>query len=402
MTKISPVPLPVLLLTSSPLLREEVKRLLGAAPSGEAGVRLHVHEPRERDYAQAMADHRPGVALIAVDDSPERELRQGRELQLVARLVQEWRVPTLVLGLRPGEDAVIEKAATRACRSVGAVGFLPRDRWAGDDGAALRAKLGAAARVKVARPLNNGTGDLPPLPAPRARTPPLATRRDDAIIVIGSSAGGPDALRELLRGLPPQLPAPLLIVQHIPPNFALALATDLSRLTNHRVRMAELGTALLPGHTYLAPGRQALTIVGGRVTDMRESETSGVHGQAIDRTMESVAACYGANTIGVILSGMGEDGVRGLRAIKVRGGITFGQDEASCHVYGMPRRAAELGLLDYTAPPAAIGAALGRLFGLTVLLGGGVPALAERAATILAAPEVAEPERPSAFAARTR
>ena len=204
----------------------------------------------------------------------------------------------------------------------------------------------------------------------------------------------------MLRGLPSQFPAPLLIVQHIPPNFAPALATDLSRLTDHRVRMAALGTELLPGHTYLAPGRQALTIVGGRVTDMRESETIGVHGQAIDRTMESVAACYGANTIGVILSGMGEDGVQGLRAIKARGGITFGQDEASCHVYGMPRRAAELGLVDHAAPPAAIGAALGRLFGLTALLGGGLPALSERAGAILTAPEVAEPERLSAVAAR--
>ncbi len=396
MTKTPLAPLPVLLLTSSPLLREEVKRVLVASSESAGGVLLHVREPREREYAQAMADHRPGVALVAVDDSPERDLRQSRELQLVARLVQEWRVPTLILGLRPGDDPATEKAATCACRSAGAVGFLPRDRWAGDDGTALRAKLGAASRVKVVRSLGNGTGDLPPLAVLRSRSPLLGAKHDDAIIVVGSSAGGPDALRELLRGLPPQLPAPLLIIQHIPPNFALALATDLSRLTNHQVRMAELGTDLVPGHVYLAPGRQALTVVGGRVTDMREAETSGVHGQAIDRTMESVAACYGANTIGVILSGMGEDGVQGLRTIKGRGGITFGQDEASCHVYGMPRRAAELGLLDYTAPPAAIGAALGRLFGLTVLLGGGVPALAERAGAILAAPDIAEAERASA------
>lgn len=361
MTKAPAAPLPVLLLTSSPLLREEVKRVLATAGPEGGPVRLHVCEPRERDYAQALADHRPGVVLVAVDDAPGKELRQSRELLLVARLVDEWRVPTLVLGLRGGEDAAVEKAATKACRSAGAVEYLPRDRWA-TAGASLRAKLGVAARVKVLRPLHNGTGELPVLRAPRPRKLLPSGGVQTAIIVVGSSAGGPDALRELLRALPVELPVPLLFVQHIPPSFAPALAADLSRLTNHRVRMAAVGDDLRPGRAYLAPGRQALTIVGGQVTDMSEAEMSGVHGQAIDRTMESVAACYGAQTIGIILSGMGEDGVQGLRAIKARGGTTFGQDEASCHVYGMPRRAAELGLVDHVASPTAIGEALVHYF----------------------------------------
>lgn len=386
MTRTSSAPLPVLLLTSSPLLREEVKRLLAGPADGAGAVQLTICEPRERDYAQAMANHRPGVALVAVDDAPGKELRQSRELLLVARLVQEWRVPTLALGLGTEEDATAEKAATRACRSVGAVGYLPRVQWAGGDGTALRARLGAASRVKVLRPLAGSTGDLPPLREKRERPLLPTSKRAESIVVVGSSAGGPDALRELLRGLPPHLPAPLLFVQHIPPSFGPALALDLSRATHYRVQMAAVGDELLAGRAYLAPGRQALTIVGGRVTDMSDAELVGVHGQAIDRTMESVAACYGSNTIGVILSGMGEDGVQGLRAIKARGGVTYGQDEASCHVYGMPRRAAELNLLDYTAPPAAIGAALGRLFGVSALI---------------AAAEAPEGERVVAGGART-
>jgi chemotaxis response regulator CheB len=369
-----------LLLTSSPLLREEVKRVLAGPPAGAGAVRLHICEPRERDYAQAMANHRPGVALVAVDDTPGKELRQSRELILVARLVQEWRVPTLVLGLATGEDATVEKAATRACRSVGAVGYLPRERWAGDDGSPLRAKLGAASRVKVLRPLAGSTGDLTPLREKRERPLLPTSKRGASIVVVGSSAGGPDALRELLRGLPPHLPAPLLFVQHIPPSFGPTLAHDLSRATNYRVQMVAMGDELQAGRGYLAPGRQALTIVGGSVTDMSDAEANGVHGQAIDRTMESVAACYGANAIGVILSGMGEDGVRGLRAIKERGGTTYGQDEASCHVYGMPRRAAELKLLDSTGPPAAIGAAIGRLFGLSTPLAAADAPAGDRAA----------------------
>ena len=392
MTKPPVVPLTILLLTSSPLLREEVKRVLASSPESGGAVRLQVCEPRERDYAQALANHRPGVVLVAVDDVPDKELRQTRELQLVARLVAEWRVPTLVLGLRPGDDAAAEKSATKASRAVGAVGYLPRDRWS-SDGAQLRAKLGAAARVKVLRPLGNGTGELPMVRQPRVRTLLPAIKGHEAIIVVGSSAGGPNALRELLRALPPNLPAPILFVQHIPPSFGPALAMDLSRLTNYRVQMAEVGSALAPGQAFLAPGRQALTIVGGQITDMSESETSGVHGQAIDRTMESVVACYGANTIGVILSGMGEDGVQGLRAIKARGGTTFGQDEASCHVYGMPRRAAELGLLDHVAAPAAIGAALGRLFDYSGLTGGPVSSVAEQIGAMFAAPAALDGER---------
>lgn len=398
MTKAPAISLPVLLLTSSPLLREEVKRVLAVSPEASA-VRLLVCEPREREYAQALANHRPGVVLVAVDDSPENELRQTRELQLVARLVGEWRVPTLVLGLRPEADAVEEKIASKASRAAGAVGFLPRGRWAGD-GETLRAKLGAAARVKVVRPLGNGTGELPVIRAPRARRPLLATGDREAIVVVGSSAGGPDALRELLRALPPQLPVPILLVQHIPPSFGPALAADLNRLTSYRVRVAAVGDDLVPGHAFLAPGRQALTVVGGRVTDMSEAETNGVHGQAIDRTMESVAACYGANTIGVILSGMGEDGVQGLRAIKARGGTTFGQDEASCHVYGMPRRAAELGLLDHTAAPAEIGVAIGQLFDRSGQAGGAGSASDDHTGDGFAAADALAGERLSAGAGR--
>lgn len=369
MTNEPDAPLPVLLLTSSPLLREEVGRMLASPPEGGA-VRLHLCEPRERDYPRAMEDHRPRVVLVAVDDTPERDLRQCREVRLAAQVVAEWRVPTLVLGLRPGDDAAMEKAAARASRAAGAIGFLPHDRWAGDDGAYLRARLGAAARVKVVRPLGNGTGEFPVIRMATGRAVLPARKERRAIVIIGSSAGGPDALRELLRALPPHLPVPLLLVQHIPPSFGPALAADLSRLTSYRVSMAAVGDDLLPGRVYLAPGRQALTIAGGRVIAMSEAESGGAHGQAIDRTMESAAACYGADTVGVILSGMGEDGVRGLGAIKARGGATFGQDEASCHVYGMPRRAAELNLLDHSAAPAEIGAAIGRLFGLSALRGG--------------------------------
>lgn len=365
--------LPILLLTPSPLLRAEIKGLIGGGVVQGQPLHLHVSEARERELASVMPQVAPRVVLVPFDPGDGRELEQARELRLIEQLVQGWRAPTLVLGLRQDRDPAFEAATEAACRAVGAVGYLPRDRWIGDAGVLLRAKIGAAARVKVLRPIEMGRPALVPPPAsPAARQDapaPAAPRRrlhegPGPIVVIGASAGGPAALREFLSALPVELPAPVLIVQHLPPNFGEALAQDLSRFTPFGVALAAIGDELLPGRALLAPGRQALRIVGGQIVGMADAEHIGVHGQAIDRTMESVANAYGSGAIGVILSGMGEDGVRGLRAIKERGGITFGQDEESCQVYGMPRRAAELGLLDRTGPPSRLGGAIGRLFKL--------------------------------------
>jgi two-component system chemotaxis response regulator CheB len=367
----NPATLPILLLTPSPLLRAEIKGLIGGGAAQGMDLQLHVSEARERELARVMPGIAPRIVLVPFDPGDGRGLEQARELRLIEQLVQGWRVPTLVLGLRQDRDAAIEAAVEAACRAVGAVGYLSRERWMGDGGAGLRAKIGAAARVKVLRPIESGRpGEVAPArrdaaPPPEVAPPGNWRRLHEGpgpIIVVGASAGGPAALREFLSALPVTLPVPVLIVQHLPPTFGEALALDLSRFTPFGVTVAARGDILLPGRVLLAPGRQALTIAQGQVMAMADSEVGGIHGQAIDRTMESVANAYGAGTIGVILSGMGEDGVRGLQAIKARGGVTFGQDEASCQVYGMPRRAAELGLLDRTGPPAKLGVAIGQLF----------------------------------------
>ena len=369
-------PLPVLLLTHSPLLRGEVRRLVEA--DGASGIAFHCVEGLEREVLRQMGAVAPKVVLLPLDIANTVALAGCRELRLVERLVAEWRVAVLVLGLRGDLAVEVEAAVESACRAVGTVGYLPRARWTEAGGSTLRAKIGAAARIKVLRPLGGG-GQLPapppPLPAfdrPATRAVPGAAVADAGrgIVVIGSSAGGPEALRELLGTLPVTLPVPVLLIQHLPPSFGPALAADLSRFTPFGVAVAAVGDELVPGRPLLAPGRRALQVAAGRIAGMAEAETGGVHGHAIDQTMISVATAYRSGAIGVILSGMGEDGVRGLRAIKDRGGLTFGQDEASCHVYGMPRRAAELGLVDSVASPAAIGAAIGRILSPAATLRG--------------------------------
>lgn len=354
--------MPILLLTLSPLLRAEIEALLGRRAEGDVAIRLHVSEARERELATVMPMIAPRVLLVPFDPGDGRALDSARELRLIEQLVRGWRVPILVLGLRRDRDLAIEAAVDAACRAAGAVGYLPRNRWIGA-GAGLRAKVGAAARVKVLRPLEaSGPSEAPRSALHSVGLSSRTQRRlhdgPGSIVVVGASAGGPEALREFLSALPVALPAPVLIIQHLPPAFGPQLATDLSRFTPFGVLIAGAGDELLPGRALLAPGRQALTVADGAVVGLADAAIGGIYGQAIDRTMESVAAAYGAGAIGVILSGMGEDGVRGLRAIKAHGGLAFGQSEASCQVYGMPRRAAELGLLDRIGTPTELGAAI--------------------------------------------
>jgi two-component system chemotaxis response regulator CheB len=348
-------PLPVLLLTTSPLLRAAIVRLLRAGTPGSEAFVLHTAGGRERDLTRARAEIAPHVVLVPIAAATEGG--DPRALALIAQLVRQWSVPILTLSLGAGTGEHDEEEIAAACRRHGAVEYLPHAQWASDP-THLRTRIAMAARIKILRPLDTAAPETPGRPIARP-----ATVQTGALVVVGASAGGPAALRELLAALPPHFPAPLVIVQHLPPNFGAALAADLSRFAHGDVTLAAVGDILAPGRFLLVPGRQALTIEGGRVVALPDAMAEGVHGQAIDRTMLSVAAAYGTGAYGVILSGMGEDGVRGLTAIKAGGGRTFGQDAGSSQVYGMPRRAAEAGVLEQIGPPAILGNLLGRALG---------------------------------------
>lgn len=361
--------LPVaLLLTPSPLLRAAVREALGTAEA--AGFRFRWATPRERDLARLMGEVAPRVALVPIAEADAAGRPRERDLQLIERLVQEWRVAVIALGNHPHAGEQDRLVAAADALAAGAVSYLPHERWAGPAGtSALRAKIQAAMRVKVLRPLLTGQFTGPPAdrgaaPAPAPRTAGASASSAIVpveIVAIGASAGGPAALRELLCAVLAPLPAPVLIVQHMPPSFGRELAVDLSRTTPFRIVEARVGEQLTPGGVYLVPGRHAALLADGRIAELVATGAEGVHGQAIDRTMIGVAAEYGARAVGVILTGMGEDGVQGLAAIKACGGRTFGQDEGSCLVYGMPGRAAAEGVVDRVASPAGIGEALRRL-----------------------------------------
>lgn len=178
----------------------------------------------------------------------------------------------------------------------------------------------------------------------RPRAPDGTDRR---LVVIGSSTGGVEALRYILPALPTDLP-PIAVVQHIPAYFSKAVAERINGLSGMEVREAADNDPLLPGVCLMAPGDYHMLIIKQDPYRVRLVQTPPVHHcrPAVDVLFRSAAAVAGSHTLGVVLTGMGRDGAKGLGSIKEAGGRSLAQNEASSVIYGMPRAAVELGVVD--------------------------------------------------------
>ena len=183
--------------------------------------------------------------------------------------------------------------------------------------------------------------------------PSVVAARD--IVVIGASTGGPTAVQELLQQLPANFAVPILIVQHMPAAFTRVLAAQLDQQVALHVREAQSGDRLEAGTVYITPGDRHLLLNNDLTVDVRDGPKIAGHRPSIDVTMQSVAQLCGARTIGVLLTGMGEDGAAGMSLIHAKRGKTYAQSEESCVVFGMPQRAIQLGSINTVASPEAIG-----------------------------------------------
>jgi len=184
------------------------------------------------------------------------------------------------------------------------------------------------------------------------------------IIAVGSSTGGPEALNAMLVPLAPMLErASVVIAQHMPPIFTTVLAERLQRATGQEAREPTDREKLKRGTIYVAPGDRHMTVEGGEFPHIRLYNGAPVNfcKPAVDPLFESVARTYGAATLGVVLTGMGQDGAKGARAIADAGGSIIGQDESSSVVWGMPGAAAEAGVCAALLPPAEIGRVAAKL-----------------------------------------
>lgn len=184
------------------------------------------------------------------------------------------------------------------------------------------------------------------------------------VVAIGASTGGTEAIRSVLGRLPADMP-PIVMVQHMPESFTGSFARRLDSLSDLEVIEAKGGEMLRPGLVYLAPGHSHMLIkrVGSAYRlDLSRADPVNRHRPAVDVLFHSVAAEAGANATGVILTGMGKDGARGLLAMRQAGAWTIGQDEATCVVYGMPREAFALGgVAEVAALPDIAGRLLAHL-----------------------------------------
>ena len=180
------------------------------------------------------------------------------------------------------------------------------------------------------------------------------------IIAVGASTGGTEAIKELLAPLPPGLP-PIVITQHIPAGFSAAFANRMNRLLALEVCEAEDGQPLLAGHVYIAPGHSHLLVArerGGYCCRLNDGPRVNRHKPSVDVLFRSVAQCAGGKAIGILLTGMGDDGARCLLEMREAGAFTLCQDEESSVVWGMPGSAVKLGAACQVAPLGKIPEAL--------------------------------------------
>jgi len=193
---------------------------------------------------------------------------------------------------------------------------------------------------------------VPPVAASPVTPRPALFRTTDTVVAIGASTGGTEALREVLTALPADAPG-VVVVQHMPERFTRAFADRLDRLCTVRVKEAEDGDRVLAGHVLIAPGNYHLRVVrDGALVRARLGQDPPVnrHRPSVDVLFHAAAEALGQNAVGVIMTGMGSDGARGLLAMRQAGARTIAQDPESCVVFGMPREAIALGAAERVVP----------------------------------------------------
>jgi two-component system chemotaxis response regulator CheB len=246
-------------------------------------------------------------------------------------------------------------AATLEALSRGASDFFAKPGGPGGLEASrqiIRAELIPAIRALCARKqASPAAREKAPAPFTPSR-PTAATARID-IVAIGASTGGPNALAEIFACLPPGLPVPIVVVQHMPPMFTQMLAERLSKNSQIPTVEAKSGSELEPGNAWIAPGDHHLVLVreGARIcTQINQERQEHACRPAVDPLLRSVASAYGRNSLAVVLTGMGQDGLRGCEAIRAAGGQILAQDESTSVVWGMPGFVARAGLADRVLP----------------------------------------------------
>ncbi|MCO8145848.1 chemotaxis response regulator protein-glutamate methylesterase [Rhodovulum tesquicola] len=346
-------PVRVLVIDDSASIRIAFKKLIAEDP----GLEMIGAAADPFQAAEMMRERLPDVLLL------DLQMPRMDGLTFLKKIMSQRPMPVVVISsfteagsraslraLELGAAEVLAKpriataedrreAAIRLCDAIHAA-------YQSGRGASGRGTRRNVARLRALAPGERFSADviLPPMAARPGAGPPM--------IAIGASTGGTEAVREILESLPVGLP-PIAVVQHMPEHFTRAFAERLNALCAIAVKEAEDGDVLVPGQAVIAPGDRHLVLRrDGRTyrTELRAGPCVSRHRPSVDVLFRSVAQAAGQGGLGVLLTGMGDDGAAGMGEMRAAGAWTIAQDEASCVVYGMPRAAEELGAVCQTLP----------------------------------------------------
>lgn len=339
-------PIRVVVVDDSALVRSLLTAIINEAPDME--VVATAADPliaREK-----IRDTNPNVVTLDV------EMPHMNGLEFLRRMMRLRPTPVLMISAltQAGSDTAFKAL------ELGAVDFIGKPsvdiaNTLPTYSEEIRAKIRAAAGAHLCTPwtARPAIGSVP-------NSANLLSPRQDALVCIGASTGGPEAIRTVLSALPAEMP-PLLVVQHMPEGFTQAFAGRLNQLCALEVKEAEHGEPVRAGVAYIAPGHSHMRVssagLGLRVM-LDKAEPVNQHRPSVDVLFDSVAELLHPAAVGVILTGMGRDGAAGMRRLKDAGGYNLAQDEGSSVVYGMPREALLSGGVDEVLPLEWIAPAL--------------------------------------------
>lgn len=332
-------PIRVLVVDDSELARDVISTILvmdreiivaGTAMNGQEAV-------------EKVRELKPDVVTMDI----EMPLMNGQEA--IEQIMATNAVPILVV--TSSNDANIAYAAI----SKGALDLVQKPDVNLDAAREFIKKIKLLSKITVL-PHISGKSAVKKLRESKTAWLPIADGRiSDRIVAIASSTGGPEALSIILSELPESFPCPVVIAQHNTDGFIPGMVAWLKQISRMKIQVANEGDILMPGTVYVSPSERHMQITSDKRIALIDRSPKDIYRPSCDVLLSSVAQAYKANSLGVILTGMGSDGARGMKQIKLAGGTTIAQDEKTCIVFGMPKIAIESGCIDKILPLKEIG-----------------------------------------------
>jgi two-component system chemotaxis response regulator CheB len=333
----------VLIVDDSRMIRDVLTDILKDQPDIEVvGAAADAFEAR--DMIKSL---NPDVITLDV------EMPKMNGLEFLDKLMRAKPMPVVMI------SAATERGSEVTFRALelGAVDFVTKpklnEQTPDDYGDTIAEKIRAAKSARLKPPRRVNPEDTVTMPAVVPKRPiPRGVKTSDRVIAVGASTGGTEAIREFLLGMPQDCPG-IVIVQHMPENFTKMFAERLNGLCSINVKEAEHNDPIMPGCCYIAPGGKHLWVKrdeGQLLCKLSTEPPMNLHRPSVDFLFLSCAKFLGADAIGVIMTGMGKDGAKGMLEMKGKGSWNIAQDEASSVIFGMPREAIELGAVHEVAP----------------------------------------------------